>query len=200
MYNSIILFIARILSTVLHPFLLFLPVPYFLVLHITNNVESAIKWTFFSWIFIFSVVVFVFYEVQRGRFSNYDISKQGQRSRFFLFVGLMTIIYISCLFLLHGPLEMVIVTFGSLLGLLLLDIINKYVKASIHVASVSAILLSFVILNGFSFIWLLLFIPLVAWSRVKLKSHTVLETITGGLFGILLTILVYVIIEYVFKY
>ena len=200
MYNSIVLFFARIFSIVLHPFILSLPVPYFLILHITNSVESAIEWTFFSWIFIFSVVAFVFYEVKTGRFNNYDISKQEQRSRFFFFVGLVTIIYISCLFFLHGPLEMVIVTFGSLLGLLLLDIVNKFVKASIHVACVSAILLSFVILSGLSFSWLLLFIPLVAWSRVKLKRHTITETITGGLFGILLTILIYVIIEYIFRY
>ena len=200
MYNTVVLIFARILSTVLHPFLLFLPVPYFLVLRMTNNVEYAIKWTFFSWIFLFSVVVFVFYEVRRGKFSNFDISKKEQRTRFFLFIGLMTIIYIFCLFLLHGPLEMVVVTFGSLLGLFLLDIINKYVKASIHVAAVSSIILSFVILNGIQYWWTLLLIPLVAWSRVKLHRHTVLETIIGGLFGIVLTFLTYAIIEYIFRY
>ena len=125
MYNTIIISFARILSIVLHPFILFLPVPYILVMRMTDNVDYAIKWTFFSWIFIFSVVIFVFYEVRMGKFNNFDISKREQRSRFFLFIGLLTLIYISCLFLLHGPLEMVVVTFGSLLGLLLLDVLLR---------------------------------------------------------------------------
>jgi len=199
MSEFFLLFFARVVSTLFHPFLLFLPVPYILILHSTNDIAKAIKWSFFSWIFIFSIVVFIYYQVRKGKFVNFDVSNREARPLLFLFVGIVSLIFSTFLFILHGPLALVVITFGVLFGLAALDIINKYVKASIHVASVSSILVSFVILNGWQFLWVLLIIPLVAWSRVKLHRHSILETVVGALFGICLTLFIYAMIEYVFK-
>ena len=53
------------------------------------------------------------------------------------------------------------------------------------------------ILYGGIFWALLLIAPLVAWSRVKLKKHEPLETIVGGLVGIIIVLMLYVVVKYV---
>ncbi len=200
MLNTIVLYLARILSTLFHPAILFLPIPYIIISHTTSNVSEAIRWTFFSWIFIFSLAVYVFYEVKIGKFNNFDISNRKQRPRLFFAIGLLSLIYIATLILFQGPVSLIIITLGILFGLLGLDLINTMIKASIHVASVSGILLSIVILDGIQYWYLLLLVPLVAWSRIQLKRHTMGETITGAVFGFSLTIAMYGIIEYVLRF
>ena len=71
--------------------------------------------------------------------------------------------------------------------------ISLMIKASIHVATAtSVILLIGMIYKGYSLI-LLFLIPLLAWSRVKTREHTVLETIIGSLLGVALILIVYTI-------
>lgn len=198
MFNLLIQSLARLLSSVFNPVILFLPIPYLVVLRTTDNIEVAIKWTFFSWIFIFSIAAFIYYQVKRGRFSNFDVSDRKDRPLLFSFVAIVSFIYISTLLILNGPISMILITIGIILGLVILDIINKYVKASIHVASVTCILLSITILAGFQYVFVLILIPFVAWSRVRLKRHTPVETIIGAIFGVCLTLFMYGIIKYVF--
>jgi len=45
----------------------------------------------------------------------------------------------------------------------------------------------------------LLLIPLVAWSRVFLKKHTMREAIAGGLLGSVVTIATFIIGVYLYK-
>jgi len=199
MFDVVILSFARMLSLLLHPGILFLAVPYMVISHTNDNMQETIDWTFFSWIFIFTLVLIVWYQVRKGNFTNFDVSKREQRPKLFLYLGVLSFIYIVALFFLHGPLSMIIVTVGCLVGLLALDVINNTIKASIHVASVSGILLSFVLLNGIQFGFILLLVPFVAWSRIRLHRHTIAETVTGAFFGFFLTLTMYGIIEYVLR-
>lgn len=195
MFNILILFLARLLSLVFHPLILFLPIPYIIILHATSSITEAIRWTFISWLFIFIFGVIMLYQVKRGTFTNLDVSRREQRPLFFFYFAIIAIIYILSLWIFHGPIVMILLTVGVLCGLVLLDVINNKVKASIHVACVTSILFSFVILNGIAYSWVLVIIPFVAWSRIKLHRHTVSEVITGAVFGAFLTVLVYAIIE-----
>lgn len=185
--------IARLISTFSNPLIVLLPAPYILVNKATNNDIYALKWTFFSYIFLFSVALFVMAGTFFGFFSDFDVSKKEQRLLLFFFLGLVTFFYLASLFVLNGPKILFIAIFAIILGIIMLGIVNRWTKASIHTATVSAFTLSLAILYGGWFVLSLLFIPIMGWSRVKIKKHTTIEATVGGFIGAFITIIVYII-------
>src|SRR3989338_6049919 len=190
--------LARIISLSSSPFILLLPTPFILVFKETGNIFYSLKWTFFSYIFLFSVVFFVILGMLLGFFSDYDVSKKEERPKLFAFGGITTFLYLGSLILLSGPKVLYLVIFGIILGIFTISLVNNWIKASIHTATVSAFTLSLVILFGYMFIPILLLIPAMAWARVKIKKHTPQEAIVGGFLGTVLTIIVYTIGRFIF--
>jgi len=184
---------AKAVSFFLGPVFVLLPVPFILVSKFTQDYYYALKWTIFSYAFILSVAVFVIIGVLLGVFSNFDISKKEQRPLLFSFSAFVIFCYLVFLLILGGPKILFLALFAIILGLITIVVVNRWIKASIHVATAtSVILLIGIIYKGYFFI-LLVFIPLLAWSRVKTKEHTVLETIIGSILGVTLTLIVYTI-------
>lgn len=184
--------IAKIISTIFNPVFIFPPTIYLLVDKVANNDIYAFKWTMFSYVFISIVGIFVAFGVILGIFSDMDVSKREERPLLFAFMGIVTILYLVSLIMFNAPKVLLIVAFALILGLLLITIVNKEIKASLHVAAVSSFISFIAIVYGGIFLFAFLIIPVVAWSRVKIKRHTLLEAITGGILGIALTIIVYV--------
>jgi len=183
--------LARLISFLSSPFVLFLPTPFILVFKETGNIFYSLKWTFFSYIFLFSLVFFVILGMLVGFFSDYDVSKKEERPKLFAFGAIIAFLYLGSLILLNGPKVLYLVVFGIILGVFIVSLVNNWIKASIHTATVSAFTFSFVILFGYMFIPALLLIPAMAWARVKIKKHTPQEALVGGFLGIVLTIVVY---------
>ncbi len=185
---------ARIISFFSNPIIVLLAAPYVLVDKVSNNDLYALKWTMFSYIFMGLVVLFVLAGVLIGFFSDIYISKKEQRPLLFSFVGLITFFYLISVLLLQGPKVLMVAVLGVFLGLIIIDVLNRWIKASVHLATLSAFVLAGGIVYGQYLFWLLLpLIPIVAWSRVKTKGHTVPEAILGGILGATLTIIVYII-------
>lgn len=183
--------LAKIISLLSSPSILLLPTPFVLVFKETNNIIYSLKWTFFSYIFLFSVVLFVLLGMLLGFFSDYDVSKKEERPKLFVFVGVITFMFLGSLILLDGPKNLFLATFGITLGVFIISIVNNWIKASVHTATVSAFTFSLIILFGYIFIPALLLIPIMAWARVKIKRHTPQEAFVGGFLGIALTIIIY---------
>ncbi len=190
--------LARFISFLSSPFVLLIPTPFILVFKETGNISYSLKWTFLSYIFLFSVVVFVLLGIFDGFFSDYDVSKKEERPKLFAFGGIITFLYLGFLILLNGPKILYLTVFGIILAVLIITIVNNWIKASIHTATVSAFTVSLVILFGYMFIPVLLLIPIMAWARIEIKKHTLLEAFVGGFLGIILTIIVYTVGKYIF--
>ena len=190
-----VLLVARLVSSLFHPIVLLLPIPYLVIMRVSNNYIQAIRWTFISWAFIVIAGLVILYEVRTGKFTNLDVSRREQRPLLFSLIGITTIVYIFSLIIFRGPTVLLILAMGVIIGLVFLELINTKIKASIHVACVSSILFALVMLYGLAYFWLLFLIPFVAWSRIKLHRHSINETLIGALFGIFLTFLVYAMIE-----
>lgn len=185
---------AKIISFFSNPIIVLLAAPYVLVDKVSSNDLYALKWTMFSYIFMGLVVIFVLVGVLAGFFSDIYISKKEQRPLFFSFVGLIAFFYLISLLLLHGPKVLFVAVLGVFLGLIIIDTLNKWIKASLHLAALSAFVLAGGIVYGAHLLWWLLpLIPIVAWSRVKTKGHTITETALGGALGVVLTIIVYIV-------
>ena len=187
---------ARLISFLLSPLFVLLPVPYVLVSKFTENQIYAIKWMVFSYMFILAVAVFIGIGVILGIFSNFDVSKREQRPLLFSFTAITIFCYLVSLVILDGPKILFVGVFGFILGLIILFIVNRWIKASVHLGILtSTLLLVCILYRGYFFLSLAL-IPFLAWSRIRMKEHTPLETLAGTILGTLMTLLVYTISKY----
>lgn len=183
--------LARFVSFVFNPLIILTFLPFFLVYKSTNNLNTALLWSVYTCVFLSVIAVFIFLGVRRKIFSDWDVSVRSQRPMLFSFFLILGSIYLLGLFLFHAPRILFIVTISMLIGVLIVSAINRRIKASLHVAIVSALILGVVLGLGGYYIFLLLLVPLVGWSRVKMKRHTLSETMVGGIVGSLLLLGIY---------
>lgn len=182
---------AKAISFFLGPVFILFPIPFILVAKFSQDYSYALKWAIFSYAFILVVALFVIAGVLFGVFSNFDVSKREQRPLLFSFSAFAAFCYLISLLILRGPKILFIGFFALVLGLTAIIIINRWIKASIHLATATAVFLFIGIVYKGYFFLLLILIPLLAWSRVKTKEHTPIETVIGSILGIVITLIVY---------
>jgi hypothetical protein len=184
---------AKVLSFFLHPIFTFSLIPFILVAKFSQDYSHALKWTIFSYIFILIVALFVFIGEMLGVFSNFNISRREQRPLLFSFSAFAIFCYLISLLILNGPKILFLAVSAVIFSLIILAIINKWVKASVHlITATTAFLLLEIAYGGYFFLSLIL-IPLLAWSRIKMKEHTQTEVIVGIVFGVVITLIVYAV-------
>lgn len=189
---------AKIVSLLLGPFFALFPVLFISVAKFSNDYSHALKWTIFSYAFVVAVALFVIIGVMLGIFSNFDVSKREQRPLLFAFSGLAMFCYLIALIIFDGPKILFIDLSAIVLGLIIIIIVNKWIKASIHLATFTAVALFVgIVYKGYFFLALAL-IPLLAWSRIKMKEHSLRETIVGSILGIMITLIIYLITKQFF--
>ncbi len=189
--------IARYLSLIFNPFLVLVFLPFVLVYRTTDNVETSIIWTIYTFIFFLVIAAFVLYNVKKGVFTDMDVSKRQQRPILFKFFFILGSIYLVGLFLFGGPEILLYIVVSIMLSIIVVSLLNKKIKLSLHVATLSALLSAVTVYyRGYSF-FLLFLIPLIAWSRVKVKRHSVEETVVGAIVGSALSLSTYTILKMV---
>lgn len=183
--------LAAFISYIFNPLLVLVLLPFVLVLESTGDISVSLFWTGYTFIYLWAIVVFVLYGIRKKFFTDIDVSRRTQRPLFFYFLLFIATTYLIGLSLLHAPRILFIVTISLIFGILIVSAINMKIKASLHVATIAALLLGLSIGYGGYYLLLLFLVPIVGWSRVKLKRHTVSETVVGGIVGSLLLLGIY---------
>lgn len=189
---------AKSVSLLSDPLFLATPVPFLLVLWASGDIFYSITWAVFSMMFFVLVGVFVLYGVRRGVFSDIDVSKREQRPAFYIFALYVSFLFLGSLLLLNGPPVLFLAGCGVLLSIGVISLVNLKIKASVHVATVTALIFIVSILYGDLYLLFLFTIPLIIWSRVVIKRHTLSEALIGGAIGLMLTLSVYLAIKVLF--
>jgi hypothetical protein len=192
--------IAEIISLILNPLFVLVPVPFFLVYEKTGSLMLSFAWTAVSVSFIFIYFLVILTGIKIGIVSDLDISKREQRPLLFLIGMVLTLIYLATLFLFHAPGILIIGTMSIILGIIILGVVNTYTKVSWHLAVLSALLTFLIIAEGWRALVGLLLLPVVAWARIKTKNHTLFQTILGALLGAVTILVLYVIFKYILGY
>lgn len=190
-------YIAKFISTVINPLVILSVLPFILVFKSTQDYSKAWFWTIFSLVFILIFSLFVLIAIEKGYFSDLDISKRRQRSMLYTFSIALSAIYVVFLYFLKAPEVLFIALFGLVFGLASMEFINRITKASIHVASIAAFATSLFLGFGPLFLLSFVLVPMVAWARIKTHNHTKRQTLIGATMGILITLAVYVIFKYI---
>ncbi len=188
---------AKFISLLFNPILVLLGTSFLLTYKTTNDLSSSLIWTGYTIIFLVLITLFILYCVRRKVFTDMDVSKREQRPLLFIVGLLATVLYLIGLLFMGGPGMLFLITVGVLIGVLLASVINVYIKASIHVATISALVIAvvFAYRENLAISLLLISIPLVAWSRLKTKRHTLQEIIVGAILGVVLSLSVYMIMK-----
>ncbi len=118
-----------------------------------------------------------------GKISDYNITFREQRFLPLLVLVAVNVLGYEFMKQLHPP--------RLLTGILLFNAINTVIillitlqwKISIHLfilsSSVGLLFMQF----GVVALWLLLFVPVLMWSRIFLRAHNFTQTLVGGVFG-----------------
>ena len=78
---------------------------------------------------------------------------------------------------------MLIVTAAAILQILLVLVITLRWKISGHCTSAAGLAFLTVALYGENVIPLTLIVPIIAWSRIRLRRHTIPQTLAGSFLG-----------------
>jgi len=183
--------LASFISFVLNPLFILVFLPFFLVYKSTADVALGLWWTGYTFLFLMLLAAFTVYAVKRGIFTDLDVSRRDQRPIAFSFALVLAAIYIAGLYLFRSPVVLKVIAIGVTIGIVVLSLVNTRIKASIHIATFSGLLMGLALGYGGYFFVLFLLIPILGQARISLKRHTPREIVTGGLLGTLISLGIY---------
>ena len=152
---------------------------------IASTLSSPRAWRWagaYVFLAILTPILYLFWLLHRGRVSDLDVQLREERVRPLIFT--ITCAGLAWLLLALGgaPLEMVAVAGGLWLQTVVIFGITLWWKISVHSAAAAGVATLVWSLAGTS-LPLLIGVPIIAWSRVRLRRHTVAQTIAGAALG-----------------
>lgn len=179
---------ALIVSRICEPILLFLVLFYFVLLRAGIPVQG--QWNY--WVVLLSVVLvptiaLLVYALKTKKISNWDISNREERVKALpVFLGFF-LLGLICIFLLGNIMVTKFMVFFFILNALFF-LITIWFKLSGHMANAVVFIGIAIIWFGGSSWMLAGMVPLLSWSRLVLKRHTVSQVIVGIVFGVAMVI------------
>lgn len=174
--------IARWVSNVLNPPLVAAGGIFLMAAFLDTS--DAWKWAV---IFVLIVVaiptLYVVWLLKRGEIDTFHIPNREKRHKPYLVIIGSNILGVIVLIL--GKAPFLLIAFG-LIGIVqstLLFLINRYWKISGHTTAISGLSVFLVAAVGWQVAYILIAIPLVAWARIRTKSHSFTQTVAGVLTG-----------------
>ena len=175
--------LARWVSIVAHPFVLGMVAIFGAALHFGSSREALRTLALFGFVGMLPIALLMFRQVRSGSWENVDASNRAERPILYivsivalaLLLG-VTILFRPVSFLTRGAI-------GVLIMLAVCAVATKWIKVSLHMAF-GALSTASLLLLGSPLGWLLLAVmPLLAWSRLALKRHSLAEVVLGLVIG-----------------
>ena len=131
----------------------------------------------------------MFYNYKNGKEKDIDmdIPERSERNYPLLLAILSYLIGFLVLYILNAPTITTVLMFCYFSNTLAVFFINLFWKISIHSMGVAGPAAALVYVFGSYGLIFILIIPLVMWSRLYLKEHTLNQVIMGALLGFLFT-------------
>jgi membrane-associated phospholipid phosphatase len=182
--------IARIFSTVCNPFITSLALFVILAGARSNGTTDFLILLLNSALFTsIAPMIFIFYLYATDRISDLDMSIRAERERVFIAFVLFYAAGAIDLWIIHAPSIMTASMAGYAGSALIVQWITRYWKISTHALGITAPLVALTVLYGERPLPFYALIPLVGWSRVYLRAHTVLQVIAGTLLAVVNTLI-----------
>jgi len=158
-------------------------------LNLYNFVIITAICAFFAGFLPIVLVLFFLKAKSNGEEVDMDIPERTDRNYPLLLVIFSYIIGTIILYLVNAPAITTVLMFCYFSNTLILFFINLYWKISIHALGVAGPSIAMIYVFGIPGAIFSLIIPLVMWSRIYLKKHTVPQVIIGATLGLVFTAL-----------
>jgi len=182
---------ASLVSLVFSPFLVLIAA-ILLVVHLTaETLQQAILWSLISIVFA-SVFPFIFILilVRLGKLSGMGIAIREQRIGPLLFSLGSALVGTFILHRLGAPKMLVWLGIAYAVNGVVFIAVTRVWKISFHTGVMAACVTALTLLVNINLAWLFLLLPLVAWSRIYRKRHTLFQTLAGVFLAAIVTRLV----------
>ena len=139
-------------------------------------------------LYVFCALVFplgyLVYLLRRGQITDLDVQRREQRPRTMIAtVGGLALAWLG--FLWGGaPLPFRILAGASLVQGMLILLITLRWKISVHTSTAAGMTVLILGVAGLAAAPVVITVPLIAWSRVKLHRHTLMQTLAGTGLGV----------------
>lgn len=174
--------------------------PLLAIASISLSAQAARTTTAWGWAGFYILVAialpaaYVLWLVRQGKVTDFDLKVREQRRTPFLVTLVSTLIAWLVLYGGQAPSELVLLTGAGWLQIALLLAITLRWKISAHCASAASFVVWAWFLFGAMAAPLVLIIPLVAWSRLRLQRHDLPQTVAGTLLGsLVLAMMLYLV-------
>jgi len=148
------------------------------------NNESALSWiALYIALSILPPTLYIMYLVRKGIVTDFHLNVREERTKPFILMTVNTALVFLVMLLLGAPKLILIVIATAVLQLFFMLLITLKWKISGHCTAVTGLVVLALALFGENLLPLTLLIPLVAWSRVRLKRHTLSQTVAGAFMG-----------------
>jgi membrane-associated phospholipid phosphatase len=133
-------------------------------------------------------LAYVVWKVQRGEISDLDLFVREQRLKPYLITVASSVCALAVIYFGQAPRLLFILAAAIGLLILLLFVVTLWWKISIHCAAAALFVTLTLGLLGSSAVLIMLGLPLVVWSRVRLHRHTILQALFGSGLGVVISI------------
>jgi membrane-associated phospholipid phosphatase len=174
--------LARLTTDILNPFLTGFIVIVLLAFKGTDSIAAAAKWASISTaLSVLPVLAVVACLVRRKKLDGFYANPRPQRTGIYLLASAFGALGYSLLWYLEAP-ELLVATFAAgLASIVIFAGINLVWKISLHMAFLAGAVVILLIVYGVAAVGTLILLPFVAWSRMVLKQHSLLQTAAGAL-------------------
>jgi membrane-associated phospholipid phosphatase len=142
--------------------------------------QEVLLWT--SLCILFGSIIpytFILFLYKKKKIKDLHVPNREDRIKPTLVTLVSYLLGFFMFFILKSPVYLKAIFFGSFLTTMVLTIITYFWKISFHTSWITFFCITYYIIFGNWALLLLLFIPLVAWARVKIKRHSVGQVISG---------------------
>jgi hypothetical protein len=185
--------LAHIISLAFDPIIVSTLSLFIIISQVEKEASRILLW--FGLIFvvgIFPPLAFLAYEKKRGRVTDWFLYNRAERIPIYVASLLSLSAALLLIWWLEGPRNLLILSLTSLLNATVLGVATYFGhKPSVHASSITFFVLILLLLVDWSYWPTIFLIPVVAWSRYKLKKHTWPQLSAGvfiTLFVVLLTL------------
>lgn len=184
--------LAKLISSVLNPFLVSFLIIVLLAFHDTTSTAEALKWAAISLAMsVLPVFVVVVYRARQGKLDGILVIPQEQRKGIYVLAAVLGAVGCAVLYFLGAP-ELLVATFcAGLVAVVIFMVINMFWKISLHAAFISGSATVLTIIYGMIGALSILLLLLVAWARIELKLHSPAQVAGGALLAAAIIIVTY---------
>jgi len=178
--------IAYWVSNLISPHYVAIALSCYFTLQYSHHPHQALFWLFFLICFtVIPPLSYIYWLVYVGYLE--DVHMPNRERRFKPLVVTISWLMISVGLSLYWQISPIVemIAIITLTLTCLLAIITLFWKISFHSATISAASIGTLMITGYQAWPLLFLIPLVGWSRVRLKRHTPKQVIMGSIAGLM---------------